>query len=50
MYLAIFTNIFKSIAGKSWQDKVKDVIKEMDNKNASLLLLTNLDDIACNYH
>merc|ERR1712071_225354 len=33
-------------SGKSWQDKVKDVIKEMESKNSSLLLLTNLDDIA----
>ncbi|XP_046442991.1 xaa-Pro aminopeptidase 1-like [Daphnia pulex] len=32
--------------GKSWQDKVKDVIQEMDAKNCSLLLLTALDDIA----
>ena len=36
------------LTGKSWQDKVKDVIKEMESKNASLLLLTALDDIACN--
>ena len=43
-------NNFLFIIGKSWQDKVKDVIKEMDNKNSSMLLLTNLDDIACNYH
>lgn len=34
-------------AGKSWQDKVKDVIKKMSEKNSSLLLLTALDDIAC---
>jgi len=33
-------------AGKSWQDKVKDVIKKMSEKNSSLLLLTALDDIA----
>lgn len=32
--------------GKSWQDKVKDVVKEMEAKNCSLLLLTALDDIA----
>lgn len=34
-------------SGKTWQDKVKDVIKELDDKNSSLLLLTALDDIAC---
>lgn len=42
----VITPLDIAFAGKSWQDKVKDVIKEMDNKNASLLLLTNLDDIA----
>ena len=27
---------------------MRDVIKEMNDKNSSLLLITNLDDIACN--
>lgn len=35
------------LLGKSWQDKVKDVVKEMEDKNSSMLLLTALDDIAC---
>ena len=39
---------YKFSSGKSWQDKVLDVIKEMGEKNASMLLLTALDDIACN--
>ena len=40
---------YKFSSGKSWQDKVLDVIKEMGEKNASMLLLTALDDIACNW-
>ena len=34
--------------GKSWQDKVKDVISAMEEKNSSIILFTALDDIACN--
>lgn len=34
-------------SGKSWQEKVKDVLKELEDKNASLLVLSALDDIAC---
>jgi len=35
-----------SFTGKSWQDKVEDVRKEMLKKDASILVLTALDDIA----
>ena len=41
---------FVCIPGKSWQDKVKDVLKVMEEKNTSMLLLTALDDIACKFY
>lgn len=34
-------------AGRSWQDKMEDVRREMKKKAASVLVVTALDEVAC---
>lgn len=33
--------------GRSWQEKVGDVRKQMKDNNASVLVVTALDEVAC---
>ncbi len=35
--------------GRSWQEKVEDVRKELCARNSSVLLVTALDEVACEY-
>ena len=35
--------------GKCWQDKVEDVRKELKEKSASFLVVTALDEVACEW-
>ena len=36
-----------SLSGRSWEDKVSDVRKEMEKNRASVLVVTALDEVAC---
>lgn len=36
-------------AGKSWQDKMVDMEKEMEKRGVDILVVTGLDEIACTY-
>ena len=35
--------------GRRWQDKVEDVRKELREKSASFLVVTALDEVACEW-
>jgi hypothetical protein len=35
------------IAGETWQTKIKRTLHKMEDKDVDVLILTNLDEIAC---
>lgn len=45
----VFPNDVVFILGKTSKHKVEKVLKKMEEKNASVLILTALDEIACKY-
>lgn len=38
-----------TIVGKTWQAKINRTIQKMAERDADVLVLTNLDEIACDY-
>lgn len=43
------SKIHVTIVGETWQTKINRTIQKMAERDADVLVLTNLDEIACDY-
>lgn len=49
LIVLVLFSVHNDRAGKSWQKKVESVRKAMKEKGASILIVTALDEVACEY-
>lgn len=47
--MIVLTTFYPLNQGRSWQDKVADVRKEMAEKEVDALVVTGLDETACGF-